>query len=49
MKTIKKENKELKRNHEIQGRDLINNNSMLDRIVLEETKMTVAFKRQKKY
>ena len=39
----------VKRNAELQGRDLINNNSMLDKVVIEEQKLNRAFKQHKKY
>ena len=49
IKQIRKDNKDLKRNAELQGRDLINNNSMLDKLVIEEQKLTRVFKQHKKY
>ena len=39
----------MKRNAEIQGRDLVNNTSILDKIALEETRLTRVFKQHKKY
>lgn len=44
-----KDNRDMKRNAELQGRDLVNNVSMLDRIVIEEQKLTRAFKQNKKH
>lgn len=49
IKQVTKENKDLKRNAELQGRDLVNNNSMLDKVVIEEQKLNRAFKQHKKY
>ena len=44
-----KENKDLHRNAELQGRDLVNNASMLDKLIIEEQKLNRAFKHHKKY
>ena len=34
MKQIKKDNRDLKKDHEVQGRDLVNNNSLLDKLMI---------------
>jgi hypothetical protein len=44
-----KENKDLKRNAELQGRDLVNNVSILDKVAIEEQKLTRVFKQHKKH
>lgn len=49
IKQVRKDNKDLKRNAEVQGRDLINNTSILDKLMIEEQKLTRVFKQHKKY
>lgn len=49
IKNTMKENKDLKRNAQLQGRDLVNNTSILDKIVIEEQKLTRIFKQHKKH
>jgi hypothetical protein len=44
-----KENKDLKRNAELQGRDLVNNVSILDKVAIEEQRLTRVFKQHKKH
>jgi hypothetical protein len=39
----------MKRNSELQGRDLVNNTSLLDKIMIEEQKLTRVFKQHKKH
>ena len=48
IKQARKDNKDLKRNAEIYGRDLVSNNSLLDKIMIEEQKLTRAFTVHKK-
>jgi len=47
IKQIRKDNRDLKRNAELQGRDLINNTSILDKLMIEEQKLTRVFKQHK--
>lgn len=49
IKQIRKDNKDLKRNAELQGRDLINNTSILDKLMIEEQKLTRMFKTHRKH
>jgi hypothetical protein len=46
---VRKDNRDLYRNAELQGRDLVNNNSMLDRLMIEEQKLTRVFNQHKKH
>lgn len=49
IKNTHKENKDLKRNAELQGRDLVNNVSILDKVAIEEQRLTRVFKLHKKH
>ena len=49
IRQVKKENKDLHRNAELQGRDLVNGASLLDKLEIEEQKLNRAFKHHKKY
>ena len=49
IRQVRKDNRDLKRNAEMQGRDLVNNTSMLDKLMIEEQKLTRVFKQHKKY
>ena len=49
IKQIRRENKDLRRNAELQGRDLVNNTSLLDKLMLEESKLTRVSKQHKMY
>ncbi len=48
IRQAKKDNKDLKRNAEIYGRDLVSNNTMLDKLMIEEQRLTRVFTVHKK-